>query len=111
TLSFVGPLPASGKTVTDDSSRIDKATYYRCPPCGCARDTVRFTQPGQCPVCGMTLVSEGADEGADAASDSLRDLGLIGDWAGVIITGRDTSAVRIQFEIRDGSSSMPASPI
>lgn len=28
---------------------------YVCPPCGCAADGRTFEDPGQCPVCGMTL--------------------------------------------------------
>lgn len=30
---------------------------YVCPPCGCTMDGVLFKEPGNCPVCGMTLVA------------------------------------------------------
>jgi pimeloyl-ACP methyl ester carboxylesterase len=31
---------------------------YICPPCGCAMDGVKFSAPGNCPACGMTLTPE-----------------------------------------------------
>ena len=30
--------------------------HYVCPPCGSPCDTLVFTAPGVCPVCGMTLI-------------------------------------------------------
>jgi putative intracellular protease/amidase len=32
------------------------ATRYVCPPCGSPCDTTAFDKPGNCPLCGMTLV-------------------------------------------------------
>lgn len=29
---------------------------FICPPCGCAMDGRRFSEPGNCPACGMALV-------------------------------------------------------
>src|ERR1700674_4631501 len=31
---------------------------YVCPPCGCSHDGIAHDAPGQCPVCGMTLVDK-----------------------------------------------------
>lgn len=30
---------------------------FICPPCGCAMDGRRFSEPGTCPACGMALVA------------------------------------------------------
>lgn len=32
-----------------------KMVHFQCPPCGMECDTVHFSKPGACPVCGMKL--------------------------------------------------------
>ena len=55
-------LPAPGGPVAAGA----RPNLYQCPPCGASCDTLRFSGPGLCPLCGMTLEPERTASGADS---------------------------------------------
>ena len=53
---------------------------YRCPPCGCNQDTLRFSNVGSCPTCKMPLVQvpQGAALMADQRLAPFLEAGMLG---------------------------------
>ena len=69
-----------------DQQAAAKKTYI-CPPCGQACDKLTFDSPGNCPQCGMKLISANGEKDADSAPavavllfDSAEIIDFSGPW-------------------------------
>ena len=55
-------LLACAQMASVASAEPTHGAHYVCPACGSSCDDKVFDKPGNCPVCGMKLVEQGAPE-------------------------------------------------
>ncbi len=54
--SFIASTLSVGACSAPKTGRkTNEREVFVCPPCGCSKDHVEFSEPGQCPDCGMIL--------------------------------------------------------
>src|SRR6185369_5169283 len=71
-----------GNRIAFPHSQNQTKTSYVCPPCGLSCDKLTFDKPGDCPNCGMKLISIGGEDSPPTVAILLFNGAEIIDFAG-----------------------------